>query len=176
MIRIVTKKRLALLEADTRAAFERARQAAEAAGKASARHAVELFDVTGRAERAESAAAEAGALLSGALEELGAAEEELLLKDIERRRLREELVEALLPTRQVFVLVHYGTPWMVYHSREDAYADTATHGAPADAAWGPVRTFWADAEWLLSAFTYDPAARGFRGSLTPVAEPVGGTA
>ncbi|MGH4027837.1 hypothetical protein ACQB60_02735 [Actinomycetota bacterium Odt1-20B] len=176
MIRIVTRKRLSLLEADTRAAFERARQATEAADKASARHTVELFAVTGRAERAETATEEVGTLLCRAVDELSAAQEDLLLKDIELRRLREELTEALVPARQVFVLVHYGTPVMVYRSREDAYADTATHGAPADRPWGPARHFWADAEWVLATFTYDPASHGFRGSLTPVAEPVGGAA
>ncbi|MFD4141123.1 hypothetical protein [Streptomyces sp. NPDC058572] len=174
MIRIVTKKRLALLEADTHAAFERAREATEAAKEASGRHTVELFAVTDRAERAEATTDEVGRLLAGAVAELSAAQEDLLLKDIELRRLREDLTEALVPARQVFLLVHYGTPVMVYRSREDAYADT--HGASADATWGPARTFWADAEWLLSVFTFDPAARGFRGSLTPLAEPVGGAA
>ncbi|MFH9071494.1 hypothetical protein [Streptomyces alboflavus] len=176
MIRIVTEKRLALLEADRLAAFERARQATEDAKEASARHTVDLFDVTGRAERAEATAKEVGTLLAVALDELSAAQEELLLKDIELRRQREDLTEALLPPRAVFVLVHYGTPAMVYRSREDAYADTATHGVPSDRTWGPARRFWADAEWVLSAFTYDFTARGFRGSLTPLAEPVGGAA
>ncbi|MFD3578024.1 hypothetical protein ACFWVL_29490 [Streptomyces sp. NPDC058644] len=169
MIRIVTRKRLALLEADTHAAFERAHQTTEAANRAAAQHVDELAAVTNRAEHID-------AMLAGAVEELGAAQEELLLKGIELRRLRKELTEAREPGRQVFVLVHHGTPTMVYRSCEDAYADTATHGVAADRTWGPARRFWADAEWMLAAFTYDAAARGFRGALTPVAEPVGGAA
>ncbi|MFE9256077.1 hypothetical protein [Streptomyces sp. NPDC006879] len=176
MIRIVTKKRLALMEADRQAAFERARQATDAKKEASGRHIKELFAVTDRAERAEKTADEVGKLLARALDELSAAQEDLLLKDIELRRLREDLTKALVPARQVFVLVHYGTPVMVYRSVQDAYADTATHGVSDDRGWGPARRFWADAEWLLSTFTYDAAARGFRGSLTPLAEPVGGAA
>ncbi|ATL29400.1 hypothetical protein [Streptomyces formicae] len=176
MMRLVTRKRLALLEADTHAAFERARQATETASRAAARHVEELAAATARAERAEASKRGVEAMLAGAVDELSAAQEDLLLKGIELRRLREELAEALVPARQVFVLVHYGTPTMVYRSREDAYADTATHGVPADRAWGPARGFWADAEWRLATFTYDVDARGFRGALTPVAEPVGGAA
>ncbi|MFD3671160.1 hypothetical protein [Streptomyces sp. NPDC058672] len=118
MIRIVTRKRLALLEADTHAAFERAHQTTEAANRAAAQHVDELAAVTNRAEHID-------AMLAGAVEELGAAQEELLLKGIELRRLRKELTEAREPGRQVFVLVHHGTPTMVYRSCEDAYADTA---------------------------------------------------
>ncbi|NEB76438.1 hypothetical protein G3I40_14570 [Streptomyces sp. SID14478] len=175
MIRIVTRKRLARLEADTHAAFERARETSEAAHEAAARHVVELATVTGRAKRAEESKNEVGEMFTGAVAELAAAQQELLLKGNELRRLREELAEACKAARQVFVLLHYGTPVMVYGSREDAYADTATHHAPAD-KWGPTRRFWADAEWLLAAFIYDAASQGFRGSLEPVAEPVGGAA
>ncbi|MFJ6696491.1 hypothetical protein ACIQM4_10510 [Streptomyces sp. NPDC091272] len=176
MIRIVARKRLALLETDTHAAFERAREAREAAKEASVRHTVELFAVTDRAERAEATADEVGMLLAGALDELSAGQEELLLKDIALRRLREDLTEALVQARQVFVLVHHGTPVMVYRRREDAYADTAAHAVPMDRDWGPARRFWADAEWLLATFTYDATAHGFRGALTPIAEPVWGAA
>ncbi|MFE6701602.1 hypothetical protein [Streptomyces sp. NPDC057718] len=176
MIRFITKKRLALLEADTAAAFERAQRATDAAALDSARYAAALAEVTERAERAEAHADEVGALLSTAMKELSAAQQELLLKGIELRRLREDLDQARANGQQVFVLVHYGTPVMVYRSREDAYADTATHGVPADHEWGPRSTFWADAEWVLTVFTYDADARGFRGTLEPLADPVRGAA
>ncbi|MEU6405552.1 hypothetical protein [Streptomyces sp. NPDC046985] len=176
VIRIVTRKRLALLEADTHAAFERARRAGEAASVAAGRHERELAEAVDRAERAEATTDEVGVLLSHAVREASAAEERLLLDQIALRRLRGELAEAREPGRAVFVLLHRGIPRMVYRSRAEAYADTATHGVPADATWSPVRQFWADAEWVLSAFTYDPAARGFRGALSPVAESVGGAA
>ncbi|MFE3085691.1 hypothetical protein ACFXGM_19565 [Streptomyces albidoflavus] len=176
MIRIVTRKRLALLEADTAAAFERARRANEEATTASERHSTELAEVTERAERAEATTDEVGSILSTAMKELSAAQQDLLLKDIELRRLRDDLAEARDEGRQVFMLLHYGTLVMVYRSREDACADTATHGVPADRTWRPASTFWADAEWVLAAFTYDADARGFRGALEPVAEPVRGAA
>ncbi|WP_353943696.1 hypothetical protein ABII15_19985 [Streptomyces sp. HUAS MG91] len=158
MIRIVTRKRLALLEAGAHAAFERARRA------------------TDRAERAEATTDEVGALLSHAVQEASAAEQRVLLGQIELRRLREELATAREAGRAVFVLLHFGTPVMVYRSRAAACADTATHGVRADAEWAPAKRFWADAEWLLTVFTYDAASRGFRGWLELVPEPVGGAA
>ncbi|MFE6889982.1 hypothetical protein [Streptomyces sp. NPDC057694] len=176
MIRIVTRKRLALLEADRLAAFERAQVAKEAATAAAERHEQALTAATDRAERAEATTDEVAALLSHAVKQASSAEQQMLLDQIEMRRLRQELAEAQGSGRSVFVLLHYGTPAMVYRSREDAYADTATHGAPADATWVASHKFWADAEWLLAAFTYDAGARGFRGVLAPVAESVGGAA
>ncbi|MFJ8826112.1 hypothetical protein ACIREE_30625 [Streptomyces sp. NPDC102467] len=172
MIRIVTTKRLALLEADRRVAVERARQATEHA----ARQAHELSALADRAERAEATAEEVGALLVHAVQQAGAAEQGLLLDQIELRRLREDLAAAREPGRAVFLLMHYGTPRMVYRSREDAVADTATHGIAADRVWGPGSQFWFDAEWVLAAFTYDTSSGGFRGSLTPTAVGLGGAA
>lgn len=169
MIRIVTHKRLALLEADTHAAFERARQTSAAASQAQSRHERELADAIDRAERAEASTSEVGALLSHALREASAAEQQGLLDQIELRRLRAELAEAREPGRSVFLLLHHGTPCMIYRSRQDAYADTATHGIEAERSWGPTPGFWFDAEWVLATFTYDAGARGFRGALTPTA-------
>ncbi|MFE7010662.1 hypothetical protein ACFVAQ_09165 [Streptomyces sp. NPDC057651] len=172
MIRIVTRKRLALLEADTQAAFERARQASEA----NVLHERELADAIDRAERAEATTEEVGALLSHAVKEVSTAEQRSLLDQIKVRRLREELAEAREPGRSLFLLLHFGTPRMIYRSREDAMADTATHGIPADHTWGPASPFWFDAEWVLATFTHDPASGGFRGSLTPAAVSLGGAA
>ncbi|MFF2165134.1 hypothetical protein ACFVWP_31195 [Streptomyces sp. NPDC058175] len=172
MIRIVTTKRLARLRADRHAAFERAREATEHA----ARQEQELSTLTDRAERAEATTEEVGALLSHAVREASASEQRVLLDQIEMRRLREELTEARAPGRAVFVLLHYGTPLMVYGSREDAVADTATHGIEADRTCGPASPFWFDAEWVLATFTHDPASGGFRGSLTPAAVGLGGAA
>lgn len=172
MIRIVTRKRLALLESDTHAAIERAGQADEARGRLEA----ELAGAVDRAERAEATTDEVGVLLAQAVKQAGAAEQEILLLQIELRRVRGELAEAREAGRSVFVLLHYGTPRMIYPTREDAYADTATHGVPADRSWGPGSRFWFDAEWCLAAFTYDAGARGFRGALTPTAVGLGGAA
>ncbi|NEB81199.1 hypothetical protein G3I40_39230 [Streptomyces sp. SID14478] len=172
MIRIVTRKRLALLEADTHAAFERARRA----GEARDRSARELADAIDRTGRAEATTDELSFLLGHAVKEASTAEQRVLLGQIELRRLREELADAREPGRAVFVLLHYGTPRMVYRSREDACADTATHGVRADAVWRPAERFWADAEWLLAVFRYDAGARGFRGTLGAVPEALGGAA
>ncbi|MET7742734.1 hypothetical protein [Streptomyces sp. NPDC005385] len=172
MIRIVTRERLALLEADTHAATERARQADEARDRVDA----ELAGAIDRAERAEATTDEVGALLAHAVKQASAAEQEILLHHIELRRVRRELAEAREAGRSVFVLLHYGTPRMIYPTREDAYADTATHGVPTDRPWGPGSRFWFDAEWCLAAFTYDAGARGFRGALTPTAVGLGGAA
>ncbi|WP_405653189.1 hypothetical protein OG581_24615 [Streptomyces sp. NBC_01386] len=176
MIRIVTGKRHAMLEADAHAASERARQADEAASEAVGRHERELADATDRAERAEATLNEVGALLAHAVKEVSGAEQRALLHQIEARRLREELDQAREPGRSLFLLLHYGTPRMIYRSLQDAYADTATHGIPAEHTWGPASPFWFDAEWVLATFTYDAAKSGFRGSLTPAAVSLGGAA
>lgn len=75
MIRIVTGKRHAMLEADAHAASERARQADEAASEAVGRHERELADATDRAERAEATLNEVGALLAHAVKEVSGAEQ-----------------------------------------------------------------------------------------------------
>ncbi|MFE6409039.1 hypothetical protein ACFVOR_19170 [Streptomyces sp. NPDC057837] len=174
MIRIVTAKRLALLEADTHAAFERARQVNEAAREARDRHTHELTAATDRAERADATTTEVGALLARAVEELSAAQQELLLKDIEIRRLRETLSRRPREGETLTVLLHYGEPHTIYASREDAYADTATHGVPANAKWVPVRERPpAASKWCLEAFIYDAASNGFRRGYMPAPKSVG---
>ncbi|MEV6696599.1 hypothetical protein AB0M68_05445 [Streptomyces sp. NPDC051453] len=91
MIRIVSTLRLAHLESAARAARERARQTTADANEVFGRHIRALYAVTDRAERAEATTSEVGAILSRAMQELGAAQQELLLKDIELRRLRQEV-------------------------------------------------------------------------------------
>ncbi|MEV5282032.1 hypothetical protein [Streptomyces sp. NPDC052811] len=177
MIRIVTKKRLALLEADTHAAFERARQAKADAAAASAQHALEFNEATDRAKRAESTSEELSALLAGAVGELAAAQEQLLLMSLELRRLRAELERGPEAGDMLTVLLHYGEPHTVYRSREDAQADTATHGVPPDAVWVPSDERPPSAfRWRVEAFVYDAASNGFRRAFPPVAVPVRGAA
>ncbi|WP_328754582.1 hypothetical protein OHA28_19295 [Streptomyces sp. NBC_00269] len=89
MIRIVSTLRLAHLEYDSRAAREHVREVAGSANEAFGEHVRQLYAATDRAERAESTTSEVGAILSRALQELSAAQQELLLKDIELRRLRQ---------------------------------------------------------------------------------------
>ncbi|MEV5167726.1 hypothetical protein AB0K66_24270 [Streptomyces werraensis] len=174
MIRIVTRARLAQLEDDARTANEQARQTNGAANEAFGQHVRELYAVTDRAERAEAATTEVGVLLARAVEELSAAQQELLLKDIEIRRLREDLSRGPREGEMLTVLLHYGEPHTIYASREDAYADTATHGVPVNAKWVPVRERpSAASKWCLEAFIYDAACNGFRRAYMPAPKSVG---
>ncbi|MFF7161582.1 hypothetical protein ACFZBP_09350 [Streptomyces sp. NPDC008086] len=174
MIRIVTAARLERLDADAGAAREHARQTSGAANEAFGRHVRELYAGTDRAERAEAAAAEVGKFLAHAVEELSVAQQQLLLKDIEIQRLRKELEGESMEGRTLTVLLHYGEPHTVYASREDAYADTATHGVPAGTPWVPARERPPSAsEWRCEAFIYDAASNGFRRAFMPVPRSMG---
>ncbi|MGW0988468.1 hypothetical protein ACWD46_19935 [Streptomyces sp. NPDC002486] len=176
MIRIVTRSYIAQLEDDARAACERAREVSGAANEAFGRHVRELYAATDRAEQAEAATAEVGALLSRAMEELSAAQQELLLKDIEIRRLREELEGESMEGRTLTVLLHYGEPHTIYATRDDAYADTATHGADPD-GWVPSGERPPSASmWRCEAFIYNAASNGFRRAYMPAPKPIEGAA
>ncbi|MFF1358677.1 hypothetical protein [Streptomyces sp. NPDC058297] len=177
MIRIVSTPRLEHLQSEARTGRECARQTTADANEAFGRHIRELYATTDRAERAEATTSEVGAILKRAVEELVAAQQELLLKDIEIRRLREELSVERLEVRTLTVLMHYGQPHTVYAYREDAYADTAAHGRPADHVWGPRGERSArECEWSCESFIYDAASNGFRRAFMPSPEPVGGAA
>jgi hypothetical protein len=176
MIRIVTRARIAELEHDARSGAEHARQTSGAANEAYGRHVRELYAATDRVERAEATTTEVGALLAHAVQELSAAQQELLLKDIEIRRLRQELEGESLEGRTLTVLLHYGEPHTVYASREDAYADTRTHGV-TPGAWvpGDERSV-GEVAWRCEAFIYDAASNGFRRTYVPAPGSVGETA
>ncbi|MEU6420230.1 hypothetical protein [Streptomyces spiralis] len=177
MIRIVTAGRLARLEHEAHAAYEHARQTSGAANEAFGQHVRELYAVTDRAERAEATTDEVSAILSRAMQELSAAQRELLLKDIEIRRLREELKREPLEGQTLTVLLHYGEPHTIYASREDAHADTATHGASPEDWWSPCgERPAAEFKWRCEAFIYNPASNGFRRAYMPAAKPVEGAA
>ncbi|MFF2252475.1 hypothetical protein [Streptomyces sp. NPDC058142] len=177
MIRIVTTPRLESLEYASRTAREQVREVAGSANEAFGEHVRELYAVTDRAERAEATTSEVGAILKRAMEELAAAQKDLLLKDIEIRRLREELEEEPLERQTLTVLLHYGEPHTIYRSRGDAYADTAVHGRPTDHVWRPRGERSArECEWSCEPFSYDAASNGFRRAFMPAPEPVGGGA
>jgi hypothetical protein len=177
VIRIVTASRLARLEQEADHARDRAREVQAQADTAWGSYVRELYAVTDRAERAEATTSEVGVLLAGAVEELSAMQQELLLKDIEIRRLREGLDSMVLVGRTLTVLMHYGEPHTVYATREDALADTATHGVPAGTRWVPVGERPTSAsQWCAAAFIYDADCKGFRRAFKPSPEPVGGAA
>ncbi|MFE2987964.1 hypothetical protein [Streptomyces sp. NPDC059262] len=176
MIRIVTTPRLESLEYASRTAREHVREVAGAANEAFGEHVRDLYATTDRAERAEATTDEVAAILKRAMEELAAAQQELLLKDIEIRRLREELDGEPVEGQTLTVLLHYGEPHTIYRSREDAKGDTATHGVPAG-AWVPSdERPTAAVQWRLDAFIYDAGSNGFRRAFMPAPEPVGGAA
>ncbi|MFG3364695.1 hypothetical protein ACGF0K_06930 [Streptomyces sp. NPDC048156] len=177
MIRIVSALRFEHLESDARAALESARQITADANEAFGEHVRELYATTDRAERAEATTSEVGAILKRAMQELAAAQEELLLKDIEIRRLREELESERVEGQTLTVLLHYGQPHTIYRSLDDAFADTAVHGKPADHFWRPRGERSArECEWSCEPFIYDAASNGFRRAFMPAPEPVGGAA
>ncbi|MFF1563802.1 hypothetical protein ACFVY1_09780 [Streptomyces sp. NPDC058293] len=177
MIRIVSTPRLESLEYASRTAREYVREVAGSANEAFGEHVRELFAVTDRAERAEATTNEVGAILKRAMEELAAAQKDLLLKDIEIRRLRTELEEEPLEGQTLTVLLHWGEPHTIYGSREDAYVDTGTHGRPLDHVWKPCgERPAAEFEWRCEPFIYDAGSNGFRRAFMPAPEPVGGAA
>ncbi|MEU1256632.1 hypothetical protein ABZ445_25425 [Streptomyces chartreusis] len=176
-IRIVTRARITQLEHDARTAHEQAQEISGAASEAFGERVRELYAATDRAERTEAATSEVGVILSLAMKELSAAQQELLLKDIEIRRLREELAGASMEGRSLTVLLHYGEPHAVYASREDAHADTATHGMPADHVWKPCGEHpAAEFKWRCETFIYNAASNGFRLAYISAAKPMEGAA
>ncbi|WMD09823.1 hypothetical protein [Streptomyces sp. FXY-T5] len=177
MIRIITAGRLYQMEQDAEQARSRALEVQAQADAAWGRHVRELHAVIDRAEQAEAATSEVGEILARAMEELSAAQQELLLKDIEIRRLRAELEGESLEGRTLTVLLHYGEPHTIYASREDAYADTATHGVPAGTPWVPSSERPASAsKWRCEAFIYNASSNGFRRAYTPAPKPIEGAA
>ncbi|MFF1397519.1 hypothetical protein ACFVZD_27360 [Streptomyces sp. NPDC058287] len=177
MIRIVSSTRLAHLEFAATAARECVRQTTADANEAFGEHVRELYATTDRAERAEATTEEVGAILKRAMQELAAAQQELLLKDIEIRRLREELESGAVEGQTLTVLLHYGEPHTIYRSLDDAFADTAVHGKPANHVWRPLGERSArECEWSCEPFIHDAASNGFRRAFMPAPEPVGGAA
>ncbi|WP_125263128.1 hypothetical protein [Streptomyces alboflavus] len=195
MIHLVTKTHLRTLETAARTAQEQAGQVRTEIERERGRHVKELFAAVARTERAERETADVrhtALLLQIALEDATvelteraeraetaafAAHWDEEVARAEARLLREELSEARKPGRSVYLLRHYGEPCMIYRSRADACADTATHGIPADAPWAAAGEQPASqAEWRLSLFTYDAASKGFRCEFVPAPVAVGGAA
>ncbi|MFZ4240666.1 hypothetical protein ACOZGD_36580 [Streptomyces murinus] len=128
-------------------------------------------------ERAEATTDEVGVLLSGAMKELSVSRQELLLKDIAIGRLREELEAEPVEGQSLTVLLHHGEPHTVYASREDAHADTATHGMPADHVWKPCDDRPPAAfTWRCEAFIYNRVSNGFRRLHMPAPKQIEGAA
>ncbi|PKW05578.1 hypothetical protein SAMN05428944_7396 [Streptomyces sp. 1222.5] len=177
MIRLVTAGRLRRLREDADQALAHARKVQGQANAAWSQQIRELYAVTDRAERAEAATSEVGTILARAMEQLSATEQELLLKAIEIRRLRTELEAGPAEGSTLTVLLHYGEPHTVYASREDAVADTGTHGVAAGTPWVPADEHPASASmWRLAAFIYNAESKGFRRAQMPAPQPVEGAA
>ncbi|WP_128381099.1 hypothetical protein [Streptomyces cavernae] len=176
MIRIVTSGRLARLHEDAEQARTRAREVQGQADAAWGRHVRETWELTARAETAES---DAGILrdhvfeLEAALKDARAAFAE---RREEIRRLREELEAARLNGRWLVLLLHYGEPHSIHRSQQDAYAYAATQGAPVHGWVAGDERPAAEVCWQLIPFTQDEAVTGFRSVTVPSQEPMGGAA
>ncbi|MFJ8097037.1 hypothetical protein [Streptomyces griseofuscus] len=136
-----------------------------------------VVELEGALERAEDTTDEVGVLLSHAMDALSAAQQELLLKDIAIGRLREELEAEPVEGQSLTVLLHHGEPHTIYASLEDAHADTATHGMPADHVWKPCDDRPPAAfTWRCEAFKYNPDSNGFRRLHMPAPKQIEGAA
>ncbi|MFD5582227.1 hypothetical protein ACFWII_00255 [Streptomyces sp. NPDC127063] len=165
MIRIVTAGRVRRLEQDAEQARTRAREIQGQADAAWRRHVREVWELTARAESAES---DAG-ILRKQTYRLEAASERV-------RLLEGELEAAKRSGRSLVLLLHWGEPHSIHRSREDAFAYAATQGAPVH-GWTPSdERVHAEATWQTIAFTADETVMGFRPALASGPEPMGGAA
>ncbi|MFI9648825.1 hypothetical protein ACIHAA_21285 [Streptomyces sp. NPDC052040] len=175
MIRIVTAGRLRRMSEATEQARTRAREVQEQADAALSRHLKQVWELTGRAERAEHAAPTAAwdkevaeAALKVLREEtnrledsLEAAAEQAAERGEEIRRLCGEL-ETAEQNVPLVLLLHGGEPHSIHRSRQDAYAYAATRGAPVH-GWVPSDEHpAAEVAWRSVPFTPDEAVRDFR--------------
>lgn len=107
MIRLITSGRLESLVKESHKARLRAAEVRAQADRSLVARLHEAWDLTARAEAAESEAAK----LRRALEEMSA-------------------------TVTVWLLLHYGQPHSIHRSAKDAQLEAARNGAPRD-SWGP---------------------------------------
>lgn len=160
MIRLVTRRRLRELTDHAHQARIRAREVQGQADEAYAAHLRALAVLTERAEAAESDAA----ILREEVWELRAA----------LACARAELEASRLERQELVLLLHFGEPYSIHLTREDAYAYAATHGVPVD-GWVARTEQPADrVPWVCIAFTHEPATVSFRSALAPAVGAVGG--
>ncbi|MEV5248431.1 hypothetical protein [Streptomyces werraensis] len=146
MIRFVTAGRLRRLEEEAEQARTRMRAVQAQAAAAWCRHVREVWDLTVRAETAESDAA----ILRGHVEEY---QERV-------RLLAAELAAAEEAGLSLVLLLHWGEPHSIHASRECAFAYAATQDAPID-GWVPSDgRVHAEVAWQVLAFTRDESVMG----------------
>ncbi|MER5716128.1 hypothetical protein [Streptomyces sp. NPDC002132] len=162
MIRIVTAGGLRRLREDAEQARARAREVQGQADAAFRGHVRTVWELTSRAEAAESDA--------GILRE-HVAEMEAALKraraDVAERaehvgRLLGELLAARREDCSLVLLLHYGEPHSIHTDACAARAYVATRGVPVH-AWGPGdERPAAQVLWRILPFTRDETVKGFR--------------
>lgn len=162
MIRIVTAGRLRRLAQDTEQARTRAREVQGQADAAWGRHVREVWELTARAETAESDAAilrdhvaEFETALERAAVDASALRERVRLLDA-------ELAQARLVGRSLVLLLHWGEPHSIHASREDAYDYAATQGAPVHGWTTTDERPHTAVAWRAISFTRDEAVMGLR--------------
>ncbi|MGX1311749.1 hypothetical protein RKD24_001868 [Streptomyces calvus] len=167
MIRFITAARLRRLEQGAEQARARAREVQAAADAAWGSHVRELWDLTARAETAESDAAilrDHVFEVEAALKKAEARAEMLR----ERMRLLEvELAEAKETGRWLVLLLHRGEPHSIHRSQADAQAYVATRGIPVHAWEASDERPASEVLWRLVPFTRDAAVNGFRSMSVP---------
>ncbi|GGP35069.1 hypothetical protein ACWDY7_01415 [Streptomyces calvus] len=188
MIRFITAARLRRLEQEAGQARARAREVQEEADAAWSRHVRELWDLTARAETAESDAAilwdhvleaeaalkKAEARAEGFWEDAERQEAALERADADAAVLRErvrllevELAASKETGRWLVLLLHRGEPHSIHRSQADAQAYVATRGIPVHAWEASDERPASEVLWRIVPFTRDAAVNGFRSVSVP---------
>ncbi|PIM70479.1 hypothetical protein CTU88_18025 [Streptomyces sp. JV178] len=163
MIRIVTADRLLRLTEESEQTRARARDVQGEAGAVWAGHVRELWELTSRAESAETDAA----ILR---EEILRLEAALTAATADLTLLGEECEAARREGRSLVLLLHYGEPHSIHADHDAACAYVATLGIPVH-AWVPSdERPAAQVLWRTVPFTRDEAVNGFRSVTVPAPE------
>ncbi|SFN21112.1 hypothetical protein SAMN04487980_1013236 [Streptomyces sp. cf124] len=170
MIRIVTTGRLRRLREDASRGRAHAREVRGQADAAFGEHVRQVWELTARAESAES---DAGILREhvGEIEAaLNRARADLAERAERVGRLLEELEAARREGRSLVLLLHYGEPHSIHADHDAAHAYVAARGIPVH-AWVPSDERPAvQVLWRIVAFTRDEAVHGFRAVNVPSPE------
>lgn len=170
MIRLVTSRRLRALNAQCEQAQARAREVQGRADRAHSGYIRTLYDLTARAEEAESDAAinrddafELKAAVDDAMAELDAARAELAARADRIAVLSKELEAARLEGRSLWLLLHFDKPHSIHRTSEAAKDYAATLGVSRD-GWvpnGECDCPVGEVPWRLLTFTTEEGRDAF---------------
>ncbi|MER5980142.1 hypothetical protein ABT142_27090 [Streptomyces sp. NPDC001857] len=162
MIRIVTASGLRRLREDAEQARARTRKVQGQADTAFSEHARQVWELTSRAESAES---DAG-ILREQVAEMEAALKRARADVAERAehvgRLLGELLAARREDCSLVLLLHYGEPHSIHTDAGAARAYVATRGVPVHAWVSGDERPASQVLWRILPFTRDESVKGFR--------------